>query len=67
MATTISTTTTENTVDSVPKYILLQNVSIKNFKNKNVGASPYADKYTDGPSYQPVSQYLECSGTLDRE
>lgn len=69
MATTISTTAiaTENTIESVPKYIILQNDRIKHSENKNTGASPYAEKYRDGPSYQPFTQYLELSGGLDRE
>lgn len=33
----------------------------------HTGASSYAEKYTDGPSYQPTTFYLEPSDSLDSQ
>lgn len=59
--------TTKASINDAPKYSLLQKNTFKNTTKKNNGSSPYAEKYKEGPSYQPITLYLEPSGDLDRE
>lgn len=59
--------TTKAPKNDAPKYSILQKNTFKNTTKKNNGSSPYAEKYKEGPSYQPSTLYLEPSGDLDRE
>lgn len=52
------------TITSSPKYVLLKSDSLK-AADTHTGPSPYADKYKEGPSYQPKTLNLQPSGKLD--
>ena len=47
--------------------VFFKRILSENTTKKNNGSSPYAEKYKEGPSYQPSTLYLEPSGDLDRE
>lgn len=50
--------------DSTPKYTLFDSNRVQERKNYE-GPSPYAERYTEGPSYKPKTLNLEPSGKLD--
>ncbi|ANB14238.1 Jlp1p [Sugiyamaella lignohabitans] len=63
MAPSTTTTTTTKAAD-VPQYVLLKN-KFKQQAQTHEGPSPWAEKYTEGPSYKPSKEYLKASGALD--
>ncbi|CUM64902.1 uncharacterized protein PRCAT00002520001 [Priceomyces carsonii] len=66
MAPTLSSTSTETITNNVPEYKILDKSSFRKPKNVYTGPSPYAETYTEGPSYQPAKSYLKPSGILDK-
>ena len=50
--------------DSTPKYTLFDSNRVQERKNYE-GPSPYAERYTEGPSYKPKTLNLKPSGKLD--
>lgn len=65
--TTTETIFIKSEAQEVPRYVFLEKNSFIAPTNVYQGPSPYAEKYTEGPSYQPTDTFIQPSGILEEE